>query len=81
MRILSWRAAPEQEERMAEDKDGRILGDMSSYVLDWLVAKPAQNPQQGAEKDEGKRINTLMAMFSKESNSGGNVLPFKSRKK
>ena len=83
MLIPSWCAAPAEEERMAEDKDGRILGDMNSYVLDWLVAKPAQKPP-GAEKDkddEGKRINTLMAMLSKESNAAGNVLPFKSRKK
>lgn len=68
---------------MAEDKNGRILGDMNSYILDWLVAEPAQQAQgaEKVEKDEGNRINTLMAMLSKESNAAGNVVPFKSRKK
>jgi len=68
---------------MAEDNNGRIFGDMNSYILDWLVAKPAQKPP-GARKDEddeGKRINALMAMLSKESKGAGNVVPFKSRKK
>ena len=68
---------------MAEDNNGSTFSDMNSYILDWLVAKPAQKPP-GAEKDEddeGKRINTLMAMLSRESNAAGIVVPFKSRKK
>lgn len=68
---------------MAEDKNGSILGDMNSYILDWLVAKPAQQAQD-AEKgaqDEGNRINTLIAMLTKDSGGAGNVVPFKSRKK
>lgn len=68
---------------MAEDKNGSILGDMNSYILDWLVAKPAQQAQgaEKDEKDEGNRINTLIAMLTKDSGGADNVVPFKSRKK
>ncbi len=69
---------------MTEDKNGRIFGDMNSYILDWLVAKPAQQAQgaeKGEKEDEGNRINALIAMLTKDSGGSGNVVPFKSRKK
>lgn len=66
---------------MAEDRGGRILGDMNSYILDWLVAKPGERPRDVDADDEENRINALIAMLSKESVNAGNVVPFKSRKK
>ncbi|GMR05415.1 MAG: hypothetical protein BMS9Abin24_234 [Thermodesulfobacteriota bacterium] len=64
---------------MADDRSSRILSDTNSYILDWLVAKPSKLGDRSGDEKEN-RINALMAILAKES-GGGNVVPFKSRKK
>lgn len=64
---------------MADDTESRIYSDLNRYIFDWLVAKPADREIKPIDDGEN-RINTMMAMLSRDR-GGGNVLPFKSRKK